>query len=132
MASSIRLRLLHHDWTVSKLGARPSVPDPIPLDSNWVLLKKLPELQNVTVGPDGITPLYRVSGVYVYGRRTAPSNTYDASNFPLPLYLEDQYARDIPATLLKKGISDTPGSSSISSTSSQKQRSIQQLTGFIQ
>lgn len=97
------------DWTIMREGSRPAVPDPTPIDTNWVLLYATPEPMMVTVGVDGVTPVYRLSGTYVYGRKTAPSQIYDAVNFPRPPWVADVYQRGVSSSSLQKGLSDSAG-----------------------
>jgi hypothetical protein len=54
------------EWTACQWNSQPFVPDPTPASSNWEILDAQPSLEMITLGPDGSTPLYRVSGVYVY------------------------------------------------------------------
>lgn len=58
------------DWTCEKRtspGDYPVYPDPQPTKPNIVLLdiKIMPDMVNM--GADGVSPIYRLSGVYTYG-----------------------------------------------------------------
>lgn len=96
------------DWTTAKSGAQPEIPDPNPPDSNWVLLHEYPETANLVIYPDGRTPLYRVSGIYVYGHMAPDANTFKNVVFPRPPWLKDTFDRTIPLAKLTAGLS-APG-----------------------
>lgn len=80
-------------WTSASFFGKPRIPDATPLNKDWVLLQRLPEIPMVTVGPDGETPLYRVTGTYVYGKKTPSTDPFDDASFPLPAFLEDSFDR---------------------------------------
>ncbi len=95
------------DWTIMREGSQPAIPDPTPQDTDWVLLCATPEPMMQTVQIDGNTPVYRMSGTYVYGRRTAPANPYTAVCYPRPPWVANVFPRNVQTTLLEKGLSDT-------------------------
>ncbi len=80
-------------WTTACFGEKPKAPDPRPLNEDWVLLQRLPEIPIVTVGPDGETPLRRLTGTYVYGKRTSAKDPFTDTSFPRPMFLEDAFDR---------------------------------------
>ncbi len=96
--------LMVTDWTVARFNKKPRIPDSALVDPNWVLLDEMPETDAVTVGPDGITPLYSISGVYVYGCRNPNSNLYNNVNFPRPAWLADVFIRTINSQDLEQGL----------------------------
>lgn len=60
------------DWSCeyrTNPGDYPKYPDPRPTDQNIVILdiKLIPDM--VLLGADGTSPIYRISGTYVYGYR---------------------------------------------------------------
>lgn len=65
------------DWTAAKLNEQPEIPNPTLTtglthsptanEQNWVTMDQHLEPANIGIGPDGVTPLYRISGTYVYG-----------------------------------------------------------------
>lgn len=62
------------DWTAARTNRKPVIPPPEFLaDPNWILLDVMPETAMVNLTADGATPLYRISGCYIYGHRN-PSN----------------------------------------------------------
>ena len=94
------------DWTACRFRTPPIVPDPETLVENWVLLDVLPETASLGVGPDGATPLYRISGTYVYGHRNPSGDVFRDIAFPRPPWLEDVFDRSMPDNLLEKGLSE--------------------------
>ena len=94
------------DWTLARLNKKPRIPNPAVLDPNWVLLDELPETDAVTVGPDGVTPLYSISGIYVYGCRNPAANTYNNVTFPRPAWLADVFVRTIDTQDMEIGLID--------------------------
>ncbi len=99
-----------HDWTVARLEGRPNVPDPTPEDPNWVFLRATPELHVIGLAPGSESPLYRISGTYVYGRKTAPDSFYQTVVYPVQQAVEkDAFPRTVTANQLEKGLSDVTG-----------------------
>ncbi len=95
------------DWTACRVGLKPKIPDPRVSDPNWVFLDALPETNKITVAPDGISPLYRISGTYVYGCRRPTTDVFGNLQFPKPPWLQDGVAiRTINAQDLEQGISE--------------------------
>ncbi len=58
--------LLISDWTALKSLERPQIPTPA-IGSRWILLDEHHEPAMVILGADGVTPVYRQSGTYVFG-----------------------------------------------------------------
>lgn len=83
------------DWTVARWGLRPNIPDPDQTLNNWVLLDKHYEPADLKVAANGQTPLYRISGTYVYGQKTPAANVIDNIAFGLSPEFEDVFARTI-------------------------------------
>jgi hypothetical protein len=77
------------DWTACRFNSKPEIPDPTLTDSNWVLLDEHYEPFMLTVAANGSTPLYRISGTFVYGNRNPSTATIDDINFPRPPWLKD-------------------------------------------
>ena len=97
------------DWTASRFGSQPQVPDPTPADPLWVLLDKHHELAPIVVGADGVTPLYRITGPYIYGHRVPAANMLDNMNYPKAPWLDDSIPRTIDKTTLTKNLIDVTG-----------------------
>lgn len=94
------------DWTASRHNTKPKIPDTITNDQDWVLLDKHYEPAQVVVGPDGVTPLWRISGTYIYGHRKPNSNTLKHVVWPRPPWMEDNFDRSVPANITEKSIID--------------------------
>lgn len=77
------------DWTASRVNSPPDIPDPDNSDSSWVLLNDSYEPTNIVPGSDGFTPIYRISGTYVYGHRNPSDNVTDFIVFPRPPWMTD-------------------------------------------
>lgn len=102
------------DWTACRWKEKPEIPDPESRDPNWILLDAVYEPAQETIGPDGVTPLWRMSGTYIYGRKKVDTvRTLRTINFPRPPWLEDFADRTVPETVLRTGISDIGGSYSL-------------------
>lgn len=97
------------DWTGARWNIPPEAPSPVPSDANWVILNKSAETRNVTVGPDGQTPLYRISGTYVYGHKNPPDDLFDSIQFGRPPWLDNTIMRTYPKSSIEKGLSDIVG-----------------------
>lgn len=97
------------DWTAMRVGKQPSVPSTELNTPGWVLLSDSTELAKVTYMPDGTTPVYRISGTYVYGQSNPGAGLFDNVVFPKPPYLTDTVDRTMPKSLIEKGIADAPG-----------------------
>lgn len=96
-------------WTVCQSSKQPPIPDPESADPNWVLLDDHLETVNVTVGPNGETPIYRISGTYVYGCRNPDRKLIHNINFALPPYLENVFDRTVPDNALTQNIINLQG-----------------------
>lgn len=95
------------EWTACRFKTKPEIPNPESLDSNWVLLDIMPETVQEVVGPDGVTPLWRISGIYVYGNTNPAANIFTNVVFPRPPWLKDNYPRVFPLSQLQQGLIDT-------------------------
>lgn len=98
------------DWTACRAGSKPKVPDPTPSDPDWVLLKKSPETPAEMLMPDGVSPLYRISGTYYYGHKDPQAaSTFDRMSFPRPPWLQDIDSRTVDDEMLETGLIDGSG-----------------------
>lgn len=102
------------EWTALKSGSQPEIPTNTP-PPGWVLLDEFPELPMCKVGPDGVTPIYRVSGIYVYGSTNPNAVTVADLSFPKPAWLKDGLDRTMPSSKLTAGLS-TPSAGSSSNS----------------
>jgi hypothetical protein len=87
-------------WTACRYHSQPIIPDPTSRDPNWVLLDKAYSPAMVTVGADGVSPLYRISGRYVYGHKKPNDDVLRNVSYPRPPWLEDVFDRSTPANTL--------------------------------
>lgn len=66
----------------------------------------------IGVSPDGVTPIYRVSGTYIYGHNNPDPNPFNNVTFPRASYIEDVFTRTIPLSKLLDNLIDVTGGSS--------------------
>ncbi len=92
------------DWTVCCWTKQPPIPDPTPNSANWVLLDEHYEPAMIELGPDGITPLYRISGTYFYGCLNPNATTVKDIQFGRPPYVADTIDRSVPTSTLKQNL----------------------------
>lgn len=92
------------DWTATRTLNKPLIPRATLPDSNWVLMDQHLEPDMVTVGPDGVTPIYRISGAYVYGHREPESDISANVAFGRPPWLTDDYTRTLSTADLTDGL----------------------------
>lgn len=96
------------DWTVSKLGEQPEVPDPnISPGFGWILLDDFWEPATAVPASDGVTILYRLSGTFVYGKISPNPLTHRDINFGRPYWLKDALptGRNMPDDKIKPNLS---------------------------
>lgn len=93
------------DWTCSRVNKQPQIPNPI-FENNygWVLLAENYEPGMLRVAADGISPIYRLSGTYVYGNINPSLLTIDDIVFTRPPWLEDFVSRFIPREVLQRNL----------------------------
>jgi hypothetical protein len=94
------------DWTVSKAQSKPEIPAPEPADnSDWVLLDDHYEPAQVVLAPDGQTPIWRISGTYIYGHKRPDTTTINDATFPRAPWLKSgAFTRDVPVEKLTTGL----------------------------
>ena len=105
------------DWTAQSSGERPPVPNPLLFlgrvelrtvgtssGASWILLDEHYELAQIELEGDGVTPIFRLSGTYVYGCLNPNDVTVRDVRFPKSPYVEDGYTRDYSEALLLQGI----------------------------
>lgn len=96
------------DWTASKLGVHPTIPNPAPTSSKWVLLDDHYTPVSVMATNDGQFPLYRISGTYVYACTVSSSKTYDDVSFPIGAWLQDTFERVIKQEYITGTLLEAP------------------------
>jgi len=97
------------DWTACKTQGPPESPDPTPIDPNWILMDVHYEPAMINIMADGVTPIYRISGTYVYGHRNPSPLTIQNIAFSRPPWLQDSFSRTMPANLLQQDIINIQG-----------------------
>lgn len=87
-------------WTASRLDLPPLLPDPdILFDKNWVLLDKQYETMSITLMKDGTTPLFRISGLFLYGhKKPNVQSILSYLNFSRPPWISPEVNRNVAAT----------------------------------
>lgn len=63
------------EWTAERVGSPPVIPSRKHADPNLVLVRSQVEPASVTIAADGVTPVFRVSGKYVYGALAPTGDT---------------------------------------------------------
>ncbi len=91
-------------WTACKAGAQPESPSSTTVDTNWVLLYEYLEPVKIETVADGQTPLYRLSGLYIFGHKSPDETLVKNISFPLPPYLQPVYDRTMPDNKMEIGI----------------------------
>ncbi len=86
--------LLVCDWTCARLAKMPIAPSTTCPD-DWIFMWASPETAPVNVGPDAETPIYRISGVYVFGHKNPGDTVFANINFPRLPYILDEFTRRI-------------------------------------
>lgn len=98
------------EWTACRFNETPDIPDPISKDPSWVLLSDEYEPVMMIVGPDGVTPLYRIRGTYTYGKRSPSVVTVKDITFPLAPWLENVFDRSMSENKFNANISESQSS----------------------
>ncbi len=83
------------DWTASRAGDPPIRPSEFPGDPNWVLLYKKYQPAQLALMPDGETPLYRISGTYVYGHLNPSIDLSNEVTFPRAPWMRNDFPRKL-------------------------------------
>jgi hypothetical protein len=94
------------EWTAMQVGAKPVAPSPVPVSSDWVLLDIQPTFAGESRAADGVSPLYRLSGVYVYGHKNPNADVYKDGVFPLYPWVSQSAGRQMQSSDFKQGLID--------------------------
>jgi hypothetical protein len=97
------------DWTCAKYSSQPMIPNIVPEDSNWVLMDEDYEAANVIVGPDKRTPMYRLSGYYIFGHQNPDTYTLNNIRFGRPPWINDSVPRLLSPGMYIHRLSDGNG-----------------------
>lgn len=95
------------DWTCSRIGIKPFIPPSTNTDPNWVLLDEHLEPEMLVLMPDGVTPVYRISGTYVYAHLNPAAALNRNVNFGRPPWMEDVFDRTVPDSMYQNSIINT-------------------------
>lgn len=128
MASSTLLWIA--DWTACRFNQLPNIPNPVVSDTNWILLDQHYELADTKYGPDGVSPLYRVTGTYIYGHLNPNSDIVNNVQFGLSPEFQPPMFTTLSPTIYAQGIINPTagGNNSNSSASPGQPPSIQYAT----
>lgn len=97
------------EWTACQVGAQPIAPSPVPESTGWVLLDIQPTLAGKSIAEDGISPLYRISGIYVYGNRNPNADVFKDAVFPVYPWVSNKDGLTMDASNIKQGLIDGTG-----------------------
>lgn len=103
-------------WTACRFATQPNVPSPVPLSNRWVCMWQSPVTNSLGLAPDGTTPLYRISGTYIYGCKNPSPDVFDDVAFGRPPWMLDVFDRTMPSNKLQQGLADTlssPGGNNV-------------------
>ena len=97
------------DWTAARFNKQPDIPSSSLLINSsqgvhWTLLDEHIEPVMLTIGADATTPLYRISGTYVYGCRNPNPLLVRNIRFPRPPWLKDIPNRNMPLDYLETNL----------------------------
>jgi len=91
------------DWTAAKFKEIPSIPEFV-VGGGWVLMDVHFEPGMLVVGADGVTPLYRISGTYVYGHTNPSARVFPDVVFTRPPWLADVFQRTLSQTNFQQNL----------------------------
>lgn len=101
------------DWTAARSAVAPNIPDPTPRDPNWILLFDSYEPTSFVILDDGETPVYRISGIYIYGCKLPADQVIKNVNYPRPAWIDDVFNRSIPTSALEQGLINIVGGAAV-------------------
>ncbi len=104
------------DWTALKTSSQPLIPNIVPGDSRWELLDEDYEASEITVGPDQVTPYYRLSGYYIYANYNPNAITLNDVRFGRAPWINDVVDRTMPALNYTTNLSDGNGQTTLQTT----------------
>lgn len=73
-------------FAIERYGCDPEIPDSVPSVAGYSLLKQTLSPIQIEVGPDGSTPIFRLTGMYAY-MNTSPTLNNPVIPFPIPPWL---------------------------------------------
>lgn len=106
------------EWSCCRWNQQPIIPNPKSQNPNWELLDEHYMPGCVWVPPDGTTPFYRISGVYVYGNLNPSNMTINDIAYSRPPFLTDgAFVRTVSASVYMSFLNETNGNNGNSSAS---------------
>lgn len=93
------------DWTVQSSRAKPKAPAKSS-NNRFIWLDEWLEPAQIGLGPDGETPVYRLSGTYFYGCRNPSAELREDISFPLPPWIQDVFSRTMNQGDFIPGVTD--------------------------
>ena len=92
------------DWTACQWSTQPQIPNYTSYNPNWILLDTHFEPAQIALAADGLTPIYRITGTYIYGK-TNPSNIIvNDITFARPPYIANNIPLNMPASKLTSNL----------------------------
>lgn len=93
------------DWTAARYNSKPYIPSAQIGGTDWVLLEECIDPGMITVGPDGATPLYRISGTYVFAHTHPNAKLNKNVEFNIPPWVDvNFFNREVPDEMFKPRI----------------------------
>ncbi len=71
------------DWTGCRFLEKAMIPDPTAVTDDWVLLDSWLEPAQIIIAPNGTTPLFRITGTYVFGNQNPGTAFYSNVTYPV-------------------------------------------------
>ena len=104
-------RLWICEWSATRWGEKPKMPDYRIADTGWVFMKAIFQPEQTLVGADGVSVVYKVSGTYIYGRRRPSPLITSEMTFPVPPFFDGitNTERSFSADMFQQGIIQPPG-----------------------
>lgn len=95
------------DWSCSRINEKPKIPNStLAYNYGWILLAEHYEPAMMRIAADGVAPVWRISGTYVYGHVNPSLVCTDDIIFTRPPWLEDFVERNFPRELVVNGLID--------------------------
>jgi hypothetical protein len=93
------------DWTAARYNSKPFIPSADIGGSEWILLDERIDPGMITLDADGITPLYRISGTYVFGHTHPAAKLAKNVDFAIPPWVDaDKFNRAVTDDMFQTDI----------------------------
>lgn len=97
------------DWTARRVGDKPKIARPESTSGRWVLLHAMATPAQLDLMGDGNSPVYRVTGTYVYGLILPNDNLWFDAEIPRPPHIQDVFPRLFSENDFRPNIIDVVG-----------------------